>query len=90
MYHKEREQKELRERGDSASALRRKIVESVSSIERSFARRYNHGAKPKGQEKEAYGNADERSHNAIYRKINATISITMNNALKSSEFHPPP
>lgn len=59
MCHKEREQKELRERGDSASTLRRKIVESVSSIERSFARHYNHGAKPKPQEKEVYGNDNE-------------------------------
>jgi hypothetical protein len=59
MCHKEREQKELRERGDSASTLRRKIVESVSSIERSFARRYNHGAKPKPQEKHVYGKGNE-------------------------------
>ena len=55
MCHKERELKELRGRGDSASTLRRKIVESVSSIERSFARRYNNGPKSRPQEKHVYG-----------------------------------
>nr|PNR51123.1 hypothetical protein PHYPA_010309 [Physcomitrium patens] len=53
--HKERELKERKEREYCTSTLRRKIVESVSSIERSFARRYNHGAKLKPINKQVFG-----------------------------------
>lgn len=51
MCHKEREQKEMREKVEGATKIRRKIVESVSNIERSLAHRYNHGPKPKPPER---------------------------------------
>jgi hypothetical protein len=41
----------MRETVDKAPTVRRRIVESVSNIERSLARRYTPGSKPRTLEK---------------------------------------
>jgi len=71
MWQKERELKELRESAECAPRWRRQIVESVSNIERRFARRYNHGAKPKPPGKEACGTENEH---LIYQIIVSDLS----------------